>query len=323
MNNSETPKISFSQSSITPAPSNNIQTMFENFLQCKTLFFDFTVSQWEEERKKSYTKLRDIFILSNLNDMNEVDFHSFLDFNINKSWTGLQRKGKGATSDIGKLRETLAYLQDESIDIETRMDEVLKKDGRYKIAGMGKNIVTALLHIFNPDKYGVWNTRTEKALIRVGLLSKKLSVSDGNNYMKINEILINLKNYLNTDLTNIDMFMYYVDSHQESQDATTNTLPAYQPEKIDGIEAKVVQAEVPDYVVGKVEDNIPIANSVNLETEIKSDASLNLSDNIIQRSQIGAASVGNININIYQKSHALHIIIAIVLIIAIILYLIN
>ncbi len=34
---------------------------------------------------------------------------------------------------------------------------------------------------------------------------------------------------------------------------------------------------------------------------ISSSSSLNLSDNMIQRSQIGAASVGNININIHQK----------------------
>ncbi|MFQ5976065.1 MAG: LPXTG cell wall anchor domain-containing protein, partial [Candidatus Hydrothermarchaeales archaeon] len=128
---------------------------FEAFLSWREPFFGLTVSQWGEERKEAYARFRRIFDPSHVEDMTKEDFHSFLDFNINKSWTGLYRRGGEATKDMKRLREAIAFLQDESIDIKTRINEVLRPTGSYKISGMGKNIATAILHISYPDKYTV------------------------------------------------------------------------------------------------------------------------------------------------------------------------
>lgn len=58
--------------------------------------------------------------------------------------------------------EIADFVQDETIDVETRVAQGL--EGKYYCRGIGKNILTAFLHTFNPDKYGVWNNRTEDTL---------------------------------------------------------------------------------------------------------------------------------------------------------------
>jgi outer membrane protein assembly factor BamB/thermostable 8-oxoguanine DNA glycosylase len=201
-------------SSISPT---ELQDKFDAFLHWREPFFGGTVSQWKELRQDVYTNYRRIFDPSTLENMTEEDFQSFLDFNVNKSWTGLRRRGMEATRDMPKLRETIAFLLNESIDIKTRINEVLKGNGRYKIAGMGKNLATAILHVFKPDKYAIWNNRVEDALKKFGLLPR-LSGDLGEHYLKLNQVLTDLKTKLNTDLTTVDMFMYYISSLFEKKE---------------------------------------------------------------------------------------------------------
>ena len=320
MDNQTHPEMVISNHNIPSKSENEIQSYFENFLQWNDPFFDLKVSDWEKERKDVYDKFRLVFDSSNLNQMTENDFYLFLDFNFNKSWTGLQRRGKAATSDMEKLKETIAYLQDESIDIKERIDEVLKNHGRYKIAGMGRNTVTALLHIFDSNKYGVWNNRAEGALIKLGLLPRKLAVSDGKNYLIINSILIDLKKRFDVNLTTVDMFMYYVDSQQKSPNTLTNqyfksssdiesseNVPLIRTSKVlNGNEAKKYEIENSASIEHDIakETSITYDNSFQSKKEVQSNTNLNLNDNFIQKSQIGAASVGNINVNIHQKNYS-------------------
>ncbi len=111
--------------------------------------------------------------------------------------------------NLRNCREMLIFIQDESIDIGRRVRESL--DGEYKCSGIGKNIVTALLHTFNPNKYGVWNTKTDKTLKAIGRMP--IMTSDiGKNYVAINEKLKALAIELKTDLATIDGFMWFVSS---------------------------------------------------------------------------------------------------------------
>ena len=70
--------------------------------------------------------------------------------------------------DIKKFREMLKFLLNESIDIKQRINEVLEIDGKYRIEGMGKALVTSFLFDFNPDKYCIWNNRVEIGLEKIG-----------------------------------------------------------------------------------------------------------------------------------------------------------
>jgi hypothetical protein len=192
----------------------NIHTLFEEFLRLRNfncgegVYFD-DVQSWILARKKAYAGFRRKFSQSKLIDWETLrtDFEEFLHFKNNKSWTTLYRSGLQALSDIERLWRLLVFIQDESISVQTRVSEGLQ--GKYYCRGIGRNILTALLHIFDPDKYGVWNSRTEHTLFMIRR-TPKTSSDLGHKYQLINNELVLLKNELKTELTTIDSFMWFI-----------------------------------------------------------------------------------------------------------------
>lgn len=192
----------------------NIDTLFEEFCRLQDfscgegiIFPD--VSSWIMERKKAYAVFQEKFSQDKLVDWEKLreDFRDFLHFKNNYSWTTLYRTGLSALSDLERLWKLLVFLQNESIDVQKRVQQGLQ--GEYHCHGIGKGILTALLHTFNPDKYGVWNRRTDDTL---EMFRRTLGASSniGHRYQLINNELIQLKNELNTDLTTIDSFMWFI-----------------------------------------------------------------------------------------------------------------
>ena len=111
-----------------------------------------------------------------------------------------------------KLAKLLFTLQNEDIEIDTRVRSGLQ--GTDKIDGIGQGILTALLHTFNDDKYGVWNSRTTDTLRK---LHRPTFPSDdlGESYKRVNQTLTELTNELKTDLTTLDGFMWFVSKNYE------------------------------------------------------------------------------------------------------------
>ena len=85
------------------------------------------------------------------------------------------------------------------------------QEGKYKVDGIGKGILTGLLHTIYPDKYGVWNGSTEKTFKKLEIYIPAItSYRKGLTYTRINSVLHTMASYLNTKLTYIDGFMWYV-----------------------------------------------------------------------------------------------------------------
>lgn len=192
----------------------NVDTLFEEFLRLKDfscgegIIFD-DVSSWIMARKKAYAAFREKLGRDKLVDWDKlhVDYRDFLYFKHNYSWTTLYRSGLKPLSNLKKLWKLLTFVQDESISVRRRVREGLV--GRYHCEGIGRNILTALLHTFDPDKYGVWNSRTEHTLALIR--RKPRSTSDpGYAYQLINNELIQLQKELDTDLTTIDSLMWFI-----------------------------------------------------------------------------------------------------------------
>lgn len=192
----------------------NMDTLFEEFWRLKDfscgegIVFD-DVSSWIMARKKAYAWFREKFSRAKLVSWEKLhdDFRDFLYFKNNYSWTTLYRSGLKALSNLKRLWKLLTFIQDESIGVRRRVREGLS--GRHHCQGIGRNIFTALLHTFNPDKYGVWNSRTEDTLTMIRR-KPRLSSDSGYSYQLINNELIQLKNELNTELTTIDSFMWFI-----------------------------------------------------------------------------------------------------------------
>ena len=191
----------------------NIHTLFEEFMRLKDFpmgegMVGSDVPTWISDRKKAYAVFQKKFNNKEMGD-DEVlydNYKDFLYFKNNLSWTTLYRSGMEALKHLSSLRRLLVFLQDESIPIQERVNRGL---GDYHVEGVGIAILTGLLHTFHPDKYGVWNSRTTDTL---NIIKRKpiLTSNIGNNYLPINDELKQLVKELNTDLTTIDGFMWFI-----------------------------------------------------------------------------------------------------------------
>lgn len=124
-----------------------------------------------------------------------------------------------------RLKNTLDYLFNENIAIEKRFFEVVDMGGKYKIRGMSYGKASAFLHIKYPDKYGVWNSRTDTAFkilsnTKDGEKFRITGANKGEKHKRINE---KLKWLLNTykrkdinsesgfkNLGDVDIFMWFI-----------------------------------------------------------------------------------------------------------------
>jgi len=187
-----------------------IETEFNVSILGKT----FKRKEWIKERKKAHENYRNLFNFENIDNLTKEDFSEFLNFKNNLSWTGLHRQKTKILSDMGKFKETLKYLVNEKIPIEDRINNVVKRNTTFHIEGMGIAIVTAILHIINPEKYGVWNSTSYGALDKIERLPE--SNSDmGIFYTEFLMVLYELKDDLFTDLTTIDDFLWWLSENIE------------------------------------------------------------------------------------------------------------
>jgi len=175
-----------------------------------------SIQSWMNDRRRAKEHFRNIFHVDNLSEMSEADFSSFLYFRNNRSWTSLYRQGLQLVKKLGDVKKVIGYLQDESVDIETRLRRVLRP-GDLHVKGFGKNTATGILHIIDEnDQYGVWNNVTEIGLKHIQR-KPPISMDPGISYVRINKELLNLKNELGTDLVMIDGLLWYiVNYHSEN-----------------------------------------------------------------------------------------------------------
>jgi len=159
----------------------------------------------DESRDQVFTAYRTIFCPEHIAALTEEEFRPFLTMENNQHWTGLQRQGSRICADMKTLRKALAGLLDESQDLATRLNAAVDR-----VKGMGKNIVTAILFVAFPDKYGVWNNKSENAMQELGLWPDfDRGTSFGHKYLVINGILNRLKDDLGTDLWTIDGLWHF------------------------------------------------------------------------------------------------------------------
>ncbi len=195
----------------------NIDSLFYKYLHYSPIYvgggivFE-TVDSWIFVRKQAYQKFRKEFSPDRLHNIQEIskDFKEWLLFKNNLSWTTLQRTGYQALKNPERLAKLLFLLQNDNLDIETRVRRGLR--GKEKIRGIGQGILTALLHTFYDDKYCVWNRRTQETLEILRRPPRKHS-DIGRTYKEVNIKTHELTKELKTDLTTIDGFMWFISKH--------------------------------------------------------------------------------------------------------------
>jgi hypothetical protein len=161
--------------------------------------------RWPESERKVIGRYGQIFNPLNLDKLTKEDFKSFLLLKNNLHWEGIHRQGNIVTADMDALIKFLKHLLDENIPIRERLNTEFIEDGGLWVKGMGRAVVTAILLVVYPEKYGVWNSKSEAALKKLKLYPK-FSPGDnfGDRYLKVNEKLASLSKQYNISLWNVD-----------------------------------------------------------------------------------------------------------------------
>lgn len=160
---------------------------------------------WLESEKKVVGKYGQIFKPANLDQLAKEDFKSFLLIKNNLHWEGIHRQGNLVTSDMEALKKYLRYLLNEEIPLKERLSTDFVEKGGYWVKGIGKAVMSAILLVVYPQKYGVWNSRSEIALKKLDLFPKFLSRdSFADKYLKVNEIILDLAQKYNISLWQLD-----------------------------------------------------------------------------------------------------------------------
>ncbi len=175
----------------------------------KTATYDEIV----EPRDAVLARFRPIFSPAHLSAITAEEFRSFLLFENNRHWTGLHRQGTRMCSDMVNLRKALATLLNENEPVSKRLDEAIAM-----VWGMGKNVASAILMVSQPDRYGVWNNRSEATLKRFDAWPNfNRGESFGNRYVKVNQILLQLRDALNIDLWTLDSLWWIIDEQESGE----------------------------------------------------------------------------------------------------------
>lgn len=151
-------------------------------------------------------RFRPLFDRSHIPQLTAEEFRPFLYFDVNHHWTGLHRQVNRITADMPALRAALLVLTDEQRPISDRLDEM-----GGSIVGLGKGITTAILTVAFPDKYGVWNSTSEQALVQLELWPTfPRGSSFGQRYSEINALLLRLASSIEVDLWTLDALFWYL-----------------------------------------------------------------------------------------------------------------
>jgi hypothetical protein len=173
-----------------------------------------SVDKWISARKRAYEMFRKKFSGEKLLDFDYLSrvFKDWLLFRNNLSWTTLQRTGYSALEEPERLAELIILLRDDELDVGDRVRRGLV--GKEKVKGIGPGILTGLLHTFFDDKYCVWNSRTQDTL-EILLRPPRIYSDVGKSYKAVNQKLLEMTQELDTDLTTLDGFMWFISKHKK------------------------------------------------------------------------------------------------------------
>lgn len=171
------------------------------------------------KQKAFLGQYRDIFTVKRVRRLEAEEFRRYLgnwypDGSVNGRvhWTGLWRRGKQAVDDMPALRAGLTRLLDVSCDMSSRLSIADRGTPQQHIPGIGPNISTGILFISAPEKYAVWNGRTERALRSLRFWpSFHQRRTMGDRYLCVNRAIHDLREATKADLWTLDIVWWYMD----------------------------------------------------------------------------------------------------------------
>ena len=152
-----------------------------------------------------------VFAPQNVQDLTAEEFRSFLLFRNNRHWDHMHRQGGWMTEDMDRLQQALAVLVDENRSLRDRLDTLRPNNSNPMVKGLGRAVITAILQVAHPDKYGVLNNIAEAGMTKLDLWPEMpRGASFGERYDRVNSVLLELGGELGVDLWTLDMLWWRV-----------------------------------------------------------------------------------------------------------------
>jgi hypothetical protein len=171
-----------------------------------------TREKMERQKNEVLKEFQHVFAPETIEKLEPEEFRDFLKFSKNKHWSGLSRGPTYHAADEEKmrvLREALGILLNEKKEpsVAKRLDEV-----RSTLKNVSKAVLTPILQVAHPGRYGVWNTKSEAGLKQLGLWPKfERGTSFGKRYETINNLLLKLRDSVGgIDLWTLDVLWFSV-----------------------------------------------------------------------------------------------------------------
>lgn len=166
-------------------------------------------------------RYRPIFSPEQVADLTADEFKSFLLFQNNRHWLGIHRQGNQIVEDMPRLREAMLVLLDESRPIEERLRRLRPKKEASLVKGLARSVITPILLVSRPDKYGVLNQVAESGMKELDLWPHlDRGVDFAAKYVSVNEILRYLTEELAIDLWTLDALWWGIGSEDEETGST-------------------------------------------------------------------------------------------------------
>jgi hypothetical protein len=198
--------------------------------QQQQLFQETGKNQIGSTKAAVIKKYSAIFAPENIPMLTAGEFRGFLLFKNNQHWKGLFHCAR-ATADMGLLRQALAVLVDDVKPLRQRLDQLRPPVGEPMVKGLARAVITAILQVRYPDRYGVVNSTTEEGMTTLGIeLRFPPKASFGERYEAINARLLQLAGLIPTDLWTLDILWTRVQPQVPPDDdepsAAVNPTPA-------------------------------------------------------------------------------------------------
>lgn len=125
--------------------------------------------------------------------------------------------GSGKTREfvangIADISETIDFLLYDAITLEARFNECVAEGGAYKLAGAGKEFISYLLCLQQPNLLAVWNQGAERGLRRLDRYPRSMGAGHwGLRYLDLLDATHRLRPEFGlADFREVDEFLYFI-----------------------------------------------------------------------------------------------------------------
>jgi hypothetical protein len=166
-------------------------------------------------------------------------FKSFLLFKNNRHWKAIHRQGNQIVEDMPALRQALDVLLDEKRPLADRLRQLRPKNSEPLVKGLARSVITPILLVVYPDKYGVLNQVSETGMKEIGVWPEGVGSDFATRYAAVNAVLKDLANELKIDLWTLDAMWWRIPPAGEATDPESpfdSETPAETSEQVFGLE---------------------------------------------------------------------------------------